>query len=241
VKHQFRYRVFMVYLELAELPELVGRGGLISDRRFAGASLLRRDHWRGSAGSLDQATRDLVEARTQWRPRGPIRLLTQLRYFGYYFSPLNLYYCFDAAGDEIDAIVAEVSNTPWGEQHAYVLWAGNRIEREKGLSYVHQKSFHVSPFIDMHVDYRWKLTRPGDSLSVQITNTRGGEPFFRAGMAMTRCPLTRWHLTRAMIRCPLMTARIVTAIYYQALRLWMKKCPYYPHPNRSEASSRSLT
>ena len=102
---------------------------------------------------------DLVEERTGWRPVGPIRLLTLLRNWGYYFSPLSLYYCFDRAGQTVDAVVAEVSNTPWRERHWYVLWQGNRIGEPSQLRFRHPKGFHVSPFMDMDMQYEWHLTR----------------------------------------------------------------------------------
>ena len=237
VKHQFQYRLFMVYLDLAELPDLLARPGLIADCCFSSASFLRGDHLKDSSGDLDLATRDLITHRTGVCPRGPIRLLTQLRYFGYYFSPLNLYFCFDPHGDEVESVVAEVNNTPWREQHCYVLWEGNRNVVDEGLSFTHKKSFHVSPFMDMNAAYHWKLSQPGASLELQLTSTRGGKLFFRAGFTMTRYPLTRWNLNRSLIRYPLMTAQIVAAIYYQALRLWMKKCPFYPHPQKNQAIS----
>ncbi len=237
IEHKFRYRLSMLYLDLAELPQLVRRGGLISQRRLACASMLREDHLKHMSGSLDGGTRDLVESRTGVRPRGPIRLLTQLRYFGYYLSPLNLYFCFDADGREVEAVVAEVNNTPWGEQHCYVLWEGNRASVDAGLRFVHEKAFHVSPFMDMDSHYNWKLSEPGEQLDVGITTTRDGEPFFAAQLGLHRRPLTRWQLTRSMIRYPVMTARIAAAIYYQALRLWIKKCPFYTHPKKREASS----
>ena len=152
VKHQFQYRLFMVYLDLAELPELLTRRSLISDYRSSCASFLRNDHLKDTPGLLNDATRELVEDRTGVRLRGPVRLLTQLRYFGYYLSPLNLYFCFDADGSKVETVVAEVNNTPWGEQHCYVLWEGNRAAPDAALRFTHEKSFHVSPFIDMDAD-----------------------------------------------------------------------------------------
>jgi DUF1365 family protein len=236
VDHAFQYRLFMVFLDLAEVPALQERPRVISPRRFAGASFLRDDHLKQTSGSLGEAVRAIAEQETGVRPKGPIRLLTQLRYFGCYFSPLNLYYCYDAAGDAVEVVVAEVSNTPWLEQHCYVLWEGNRASSTSGRRYVHEKTFHVSPFMDMDVDYRWRLADPSDVLKVHVTNTRAGDAFFRAGMSLKRRPLTRSQLFRSTVRYPFMTAQIVLGIYYQALRLWMKKCPYYPHPNKSTAS-----
>jgi DUF1365 family protein len=218
----------MVYLDLAELPDLVPQ------RRFGAATFLNSDHLKQFDGPIDSSVRDLVEQRTGVRPRGAVRLLTQLRYFGYYFSPLNLYYCFDEDDIGVESIVAEVSNTPWGEQHCYVLWEGNRRDRSGGLEFSHEKSFHVSPFMDMDVSYAWRMSQPDSNLLAHIENHRGGEPFFSASLALKKQPFSQRNLTRMLMSYPLMTARITAAIYYQALKLWWKKCPYYPHPKKSE-------
>jgi len=228
IDHAFSYRLYMVYLDLAELPDLVPQ------RNFGAVTFLRGDHMKEFDGPIDSSVRDLVEGRTGVRPRGPIRLLTQLRYFGYYFSPLNLYYCFDEDGTAVESVVAEVSNTPWGEQHCYVLWEGNRTDPSGGLEFSHEKSFYVSPFMDMDVFYDWRLNTPGKNLLAHIDNHRGEEPFFNASLSLTRQAFSRRNLTRMLVRYPIMTARITAAIYYQALKLWWKKCPFYPHPKKSE-------
>lgn len=234
VTHGFRYRMFAVYVDLTELDRLIGPGGLISQRRLSGGSLLRSDHLGDPHEPLDTSVRNFVQHVSDgFRPEGPIRLLTQLRYLGYYFSPLNLYYCFDVGGDRVDAIVAEVSNTPWREMHCYVLWDGNRQPGTRNLRFEHPKNFHVSPFMGMDSTYRWRLSLPGDSLYVAINTERNRQPFFTATMVMKRHPLDHDHLRRMKRRFPWMTVRIMVQIYFEAWRLWLKKCPYYPHPNRT--------
>ena len=234
LNHQFNYRLYMAYLDLDELPDLIAHPSIISTRHYAPASFDRAVHLRDWDGPLDEAARNLVESRTGVRPLGPIRLLTQLRYFGHYFSPLNLYYCFDVDGENVDMVVAEVSNTPWGEQHCYVLWEGNRIAHDAGLQFSHPKSFHVSPFMDMDMNYQWRLTEPSSKLNVHLANIRNNETIFDASMSLSRHPLTRQRLSAMFVRYPMMTAQITAAIYWQALLLWWKKCPFYSHPKKSE-------
>lgn len=239
IEHRFQYSFFMMYLDLDEVPSLLKRHWALSDSKVAPASFRREDHLRDSRMPLAGAVRSLVEEETGRRPAGPIRLLTQLRYWGYYFSPLNLFYCFDQAGDRVEAIVAEVSNTPWGERHSYVLWDGNRQDADR-LRFRHPKTFHVSPFMGMEAEYCWDLNTPGDRLTVLIESRRGEETKFRAGMSLRRREITGRQLAATLLSYPMVTAKIVAAIYFEALRLWWKKCPYFPHPKNLKDSNHVL-
>jgi len=221
----------MAYLDLEELPALVN-AGVLRTARFAPLSFRRENHLSSSPLPLAEAIRDLVNEHTSERPNGPIRLLTGLRCFGYYFSPLNLYYCFDPEDKTIETVVAEVSNTPWRETHHYVLSDGDRTGQSNELRFSHRKDFHVSPFMQMDLRYDWKLSQPGSRLAVQITNRQDNETVFKAGITLARRELGRAQLVRVLLRYPWMTGRIVLAIHYQAFHLWRKRCPYYPHPKR---------
>jgi uncharacterized protein len=235
-EHIFRYGLYMMYLDLEELPVLLeGQYGL-HQARFSPASFCRSDHLGDPCIPLADAVRGLVEDRTGWRSVGPIRLLTLLRNWGHYFSPLNLYYCFDQAGQKVEAIVAEVTNTPWHERHWYVLWHGNRIGEPSQLRFRHPKGFHVSPFMNLDMIYEWHLHQPGDQLGVAMVNSRGDERLFDVSLVLKRRELSRWSVLRTLASHPWMTGRVIQAIYWQAFRLWWKKCPYYPHPSSGEGS-----
>jgi len=220
----------MAYLDLEEAPDLWQTLRLLSNRRFAWASFRELDHPHTTGQSLSDGVRELVQLKTNKLLTGPIRLLTQLRYLGYYFSPLNLYYCFSDNSAQVEAIVAEVSNTPWKEHYRYVLDPTKMFGDTSDLCCEHAKSFHVSPFMHMDTQYHWQLTLPAEELKVRIDVTEEMQPLFSAEMQLQRRPLTDGELLRTTCRFPLMTAQIVKAIYWQAFRLWWKKCPYYPHP-----------
>jgi DUF1365 family protein len=227
VEHDFRYRLFMLYLDLDELPRVFKRRWLWSAQRPALAWFRRADYLGDAAVPLDQAVRDLVAERTGRRPRGPIRLLTHLRYFGYVQNPVSFYYCFDRAGTTVETIVAEVTNTPWGERHAYVLPAEPRGTRHRSRL---AKRFHVSPFMPMDQAYDWRFSSPGRRLTVHMESFARGGRVFDATLVLRREPLTGSTLAASLVRFPWMTATVVVGIYWQAVRLWLKGAPFHPHP-----------
>lgn len=232
VPHAFTRGLFMVYLDLAELPQVFRGRWLWSSSRPALAWFRRADHLGDPAVPLDVAIRDLVAARTGRRPDGPIRLLTHLRYLGYVFNPVSLYYCFSADGTHVRAVVADVSNTPWGERHQYVLDA----PEDGRLRWQLRKAFHVSPFMPMDLEYDWRFSAPADGLSVHMANTRQGVPIFDATLMLRRRPITSSSLARVLLRHPAMTLAVVLGIYREAYRLWRKHVPFHPHPRHSAST-----
>lgn len=235
VSNDFSYRMFMVYLDLAELDRVFAGRWFWSARRRAVAWLRRADHMGDPSRPLEECVRALVAQRTGRRPAGPIRLLTHLRYFGHCFNPVSFYYCYDVTGKTLETIVAEVANTPWGERHCYVLPRDAALLRGPTQQFELDKEFHVSPFLPMDTRYRWRFTDPGDRLAVHLRNEQKGRHAFDATLNLNRREITGASLAAALLRFPLMTLKIVTLIYWQALKLKFKGARFYAHPSKPEA------
>ena len=228
-RHAFTYRVFMLYLDLDELDHVFRGRWLWSVERANLVRFDRRDHTGAPDEPLQTSVRRLVATHTGATPQGPIRLLTHPRYFGFCFNPVSFYYCFDAADRVLETVVAEVHNTPWGERHCYVLPVADTQEPHR---FRLRKAFHVSPFLAMDYDYDWRLSTPGQRLSVYMRNERDGVPDFDAALELRRRPLDGPNMARALINHPFMTGKVVAAIYWQALRLWLKGAHFHPHPDK---------
>ena len=232
-RREFRYGLALAYVDLDELPALLG--GRLLAARPGMARFRRRDYLGDERVPLACAVRDLVAARTGSRPAGPIRLLANLSTLGHCFNPVSFYYCMDESADCVQAAVAEVTNTPWGERHAYVLARGS--EPASVLAGSFAKALHVSPFMDMDARYEWRLTAPAETLSVHIASERQGRLAFDATLAMRRHELTGAALARMSARYPASALRTLALIYAQAVRLKLKGAPTYPHPKRHAPAS----
>jgi DUF1365 family protein len=225
-RNDFQHRLALAYVDLQELPSLLG--GRLLWRGPGALRFRRRDYLGDPATPLDVAVRDRVQELAGTRPAGPIRLLTQLRSFGLCFNPVSFYYCLDATGEQLHSVLAEVTNTPWGERHSYLL--GDRDPHSTMLRGRFTKELHVSPFMGMDHVYEARATLPGPTLSVHIESRRGDTRAFDATLALERRELTRAQVRRITARYPLATARVLALIYGHAVALKLAGAHVHPHP-----------
>jgi DUF1365 family protein len=230
--HSFTYSVVYAYLDLDELDQVFAGRWFWSTTNPAPVRFRRMDYLGDSTVSLKAAVRQRIERETGHLPSGPIRVLSHLRHFGFSFNPVSFYYCFDSTDSFVETIVAEITNTPWNERHAYVLPQHQSLKYPQGLRFRFGKVFHVSPFMPMDLQYDWAFGSPDQCLMVHMKNINHDRTMFDARMTLERQPINGYTCARALIRYPMMSMKVMGAIYWQALKLFLKRMPFYSHPSK---------
>jgi len=225
-EHRFSYQVFMMYIDLAELESMMRVSPLWSEKSWRPARFERSDFLGDADLPLDQAVRNKIFEETGERHCGPIRMLANLRYFGFIMNPITCYYCFDE-DENLQSIVAEVTNTPWKERQSYVL----KCDPEKRMQRISfNKKMHVSPFNPMDMIYRWRSNTPSKVLSLNLETEHRGERYLDATLALRRREIDAGSLAAILAEHPWMTAKVMSSIYWEAMKLGFKKTPFYSHP-----------
>lgn len=228
VGHGFHAPVYLAYIDLDEIDRVFAGRLWWSARRPAPMWFRRRDYFGPPDRPLADAVRDAVEVRIGSRPDGAVRVLTNLRTFGFSFNPVSIYYCFDR-DERLVAALAEITNTPWRERHHYVLGArpGHRSLRARFA-----KAFHVSPFQPMEQEYDWAIAPPGETLAVRMRNLERGREVFGASLVARARPWNTANLLRAALRHPCMALTVLLRIHREAVALWWKGAPFHVHPRK---------
>jgi DUF1365 family protein len=225
----------MICLRLDEMTKVFQPYRFWSVESWNLAYFRRKDHLGNPEISLDQAVRDLVEDRTDMRPDGPIHLMTHLCYLGFRFNPVSFYFCWNKEETQLKAIIAEINNTPWGEQYCYV-FNTNGNDQKKNHQFTFKKVFHISPFMSMDIQYTWLFRTPEKTFQVHMENWQSENKILDVSLVMIRREISTKSLTRVLLQYPLMTFRVIWGIYFQALKLWIKRCPFYSHPKYRDSA-----
>lgn len=239
--HAFKYKLFLMFLDLSEVDRIFAGRWLWSVGRFNLAQFRRSDYLGDPQIPLDTAVRDCVQRHLGERPTGPIRLLAHLRYFGRCFNPVSFYYCYAEDGFTLQTVVAEITNTPWNERHAYVLPVSASATHADIYAWHFDKRFHVSPFMAMEHAYAWRFNVPDAELRVHMevlpldAPSGAAQREFDVTLVLDRKPVDGRNLAAVLLRFPFMTLWVVAAIYWQALRLWLRGNPVHDHPQSRSA------
>ncbi len=228
-RHAFTYPVFMACLDVDRLPEAMAASRLLGYNRPAWASYHEADHLGDPARPLRQRLAESARSQGFEFPAGRALLLTNLRFLGYCFNPVSYVYAFDPGG-RLALIGAEVNSTPWKERTLY--WM--RPEGDAPIqAFRVPKRMHVSPFMPMDLEYDWQFIAPGEDLHIRMVLRRGGAALFDADLHLARRPWTAREIRRTLLAFPLHTFKVITAIHWEALKLWLKRVPVFTKPPTS--------
>lgn len=232
LRHLFSYKIFMMYLDLDELNFAFDSHWLWSINKFNLASFYRKDHIGDPKIPLKDEIKRLVEEASGYKVKGPIRLLTHLRFWGYCFNPISIYYIYDAQGIHVESMVLEVSNTPWGERHCYILTPDMNTGSFDEQIFFLEKKLHVSPLMAMDYHYDCKFIIKPHSLFVKMDCLQQKNRDFSASLNLHRQEINSRNLALILWKFPFMTAKVIFLIYYQAMLTWIKGAKFYTHPSK---------
>jgi DUF1365 family protein len=234
--HELSYRLFWVLIDLDEAPQLSNASALFSHNRVNLVSFHDRDHGDGSGDPLRPQIERLLADNGIGFDGGPIHLFCMPRVLGYGFNPISVYFCYWKRG-ALAAIVYEVHNT-FGERHSYVFDAGDTASPA-----VHgcAKRFHVSPFMDMAMRYEFRTHVSPERIALAIKGSDAGGTIIHASLAGTAAPFSTRELIRGLLVYPLCTVKVMGAIHWHALLLWMKKVQIWRKPDPPTAASTKVT
>jgi len=232
-KHDLKYQVYMAHLFLDETNQVFKNRWFWSVNRSNLGAFVRSDYHRPEVDDLAKAVRDTMSDQLGRKCSGPVSIITHLRTFGYCFNPVSFYFLWNEEKTRPVALMTEITNTPWGELYAKCFeW--NSEDRDVRSDHEFHKEFHVSPFIGMDVEYDWRFRQPAEKFHADMLLREKGKLFFTAHLKMKRRPIDGKNLAWALIRFPLMTLNVTRAIYWNALLLRLKGCPFFSHPKNLE-------
>jgi len=223
-QHKFSYDINLFWLALRDINTIASQVDRFTLDKWGPAQFRRSDYLGPATVPLEDAVLEKMNTLSETPLEGDVFMLGQLRTWGIYFSPVNFYYLKDTTGT-FTHLLAEVSNTPWNERHYYLVDLDTQSDT--------QKAFHVSPFNPMDMQYKWRITQPSTTLSLVMDCVREDKEF-SAGINLSRMPLDNANLSKAIKRIPSMTIKTVIGIYWQALKLFIKRTPLYSHPEKSQ-------
>lgn len=235
-KHGFNYPLAMILINVDHIEKTFNTSRWWSVERFNLIGFYRKDYIQASQKEtcIKQAVCETILNNCNESFTGTVKILTNPRFFGYVFNPVTFYLCYDE-NHALKYILSQINNTPWNERHTYV----HRVTCDDSAKKVFDfdKQFHVSPFMPMNLAYTWQFMFENKKIDIHMGLFDSGVKQFIATMRAKHSPFTSRNMLKLPIEFPFQTLRIVFRIYWHALRLWIKKVPFYEHSDTHEPKS----
>lgn len=234
-QHDFRYPLAMVMFDLDVMDSIFAKSKYWSREALNCISFKRKDYIQADTGikqSIKSAVQEKIKQQTGQDFDGRVMLLTHPRYLGFVINPVSFYFCY--AGDQLVHIVSEINNTPWDERFTYVLTPEGTSQRAgtQVLNFEFDKQFHVSPFMPMGMQYRWRFSLQPNKINIHMTLLQKGEKIFDATMQGDQQPFTQKSMRSLPFAYPLQTILVACRIYWHALLLYIKGIRFHTHPDK---------
>lgn len=221
--HEFQYRLYLNWIDLDEVKQIFNIPLIISSGKLPAIIKFNRKHYMApEKGDLKTVVLDKIEEDLGFRPDGKVCILTTIQYFGLCYNPVSFYFAFE--GEKAVAVASEINNTPWDQRFTYC----QDLRQKKFKDF--KKEFHISPFMPMDMDYKWFFSNPGEKLSIFMQNFEKDQKVFDANLKLKKKTFSKASMFINAVLFPLMPLKIIFGIYYHAFRLWLKKTPFYEHP-----------
>jgi DUF1365 family protein len=230
-RHEFNYKIFMFCFDISKIQQVFEASRWFSMERLNWFTFKRAKHVGPPTQPLDLAVREHIKEKTGKSPQGKIFLVTHLSTLGYCFNPISLYMVFKPDSDEIEMLLTEVTNTPWGEQHIYILDTPQAVKKNT-YQYAFKKILHVSPFMQMEHEYRLNFKVDNSQLILHMDSHKDNELHFDATLSLSALALNSNNIKIMMRRFPFMTYKVTASIYWEALKLLFKRVPFYAYPKK---------
>ena len=234
-RHDFRYPLAMVMFDLDDMQCTFAKSKFWTQEKFNFIAFKRTDYIQSKSGpsqTIKSAVKNYIKEQTGLEFNGRILLLTHPRYFGFVMNPVSFYFCYD--GDQLMHIVCEINNTPWDERFTYVLTPDKAEAESQVFEFEFDKKFHVSPFMPMDMQYRWRFSWQDNKINIHMVLMQHGEKAFDATMQATQQGFTASSMRKLPLAYPVQTVLVAVRIYWHALLLYSKGLKFFSHPNNSQ-------
>jgi DUF1365 family protein len=238
VDHKFYYNFFWSAVDLDEIDEVCRLNIFWSNDKKNISYFRRKDHLGDKNRPLKECVYDLIEQKFYIRPNHSVQLITHFAVMGYRLNPVS-FYVLKNDKNQIDFMIAEINNTPWGEQYCYCIDGRNQANNQIKASF--EKQFHISPFFSMNIQYQWRFSFVDDQLSIEMENWENQKKVFQVTLNAKQEEMNKQTMTKVLLKYPLITAQVAWGIYWQALRLWLKKAPFYEHPKHHKIGESNVS